>query len=130
MSENPNLAVQARFAAAVMAGDVATLEELSHPEMVLTQGAGTAYAGTYHGSAGFLEFLGKFAAALDLESIDTIRVFQCDDPGALVCEFDLKSKLKGSDTRYDTTLMELWEFKDGKVIRIKPHYFDKTGTGA
>lgn len=130
MSENPNLAVQARFAAAVMAGDVATLEELSHPEMVLTQGAGTAYAGTYHGSAGFLEVLGKFAAALDLESIDTIRVFQCDDPGALVCEFDLKSKLKGSDTRYDTTLMELWEFKDGKVIRIKPHYFDKTGTGA
>ena len=130
MSENPNLAVQARFAAAVMAGDVATLQELSHPEMVLTQGAGTAYAGTYHGSAGFLEFLGKFAGALDLDGIDTIRVFQCDDPDALVCEFDLKSKLKATGERYDTTIMELWEFRDGKVIRIKPHYFDKPGAGA
>lgn len=130
MSENPNLAVQARFAAAVMAGDVATLEQLSHPEMVLTQGAGTAYPGTYRGCAGFLEFLGKFAAALELESLDTIRVFQCEDPGALVCEFDIKSKLKATGARYDTTLMELWEFKDGKVIRIKPHYFDKPGAGA
>jgi uncharacterized protein len=129
MSENPNLAVQARFAAAVMAGDVATLKELSHPEMVLTQGQGTPYAGTYLGASGFLEFLGKFAAALDLESIDTTRIFQ-SETGALVCEFDLKSTLKASGARYDTTLMELWEFKDGKVITIRPHYFDKPGVGA
>ena len=127
MSDNPNLAVQARFAAAVMAGDMATLEELSHPEMVLTQGAGTAYPGTYRGYAGFLEFLGKFAAALDIDSIETTRIFHGDDPGALVCEFDLRSKHKATGQRYDTTLMELWEFKDGKVIRIKPHYFDKPG---
>ena len=130
MSANPNLAVQERFVAAVLGGDTATLQELADPAMLLTQSAAMPYGGTYEGADGFLRFLGAFADTLEIEHLAPVRVYETADPAFLVSEFDLRSTLKSTGARFDTTLLERWQFRDGKVVDIKPHYFDKPGAGA
>ena len=129
MSDNPNLALQERFVAAALGGDTATLRELADPAMLLSQGAGMPYVGAYHGAEGFLEFFGIFANTLNIEALDQVRVYEASDPEFLVSEFELRSTLKATGARYDTTLMERWQFSGGKVVDIKPHYFDKPAAG-
>lgn len=124
---NPD--VQQRFVAAVFAGDSATLTELCHADFVLEQGGAMPYAGTYRGAAGFLRFLGIFAETLDIEKLEPVRTYLCDDPDWLVSEFDLIATVKASGQRYETTLLERWQFSGGKVISVKPHYFEPPRLG-
>ena len=124
MSDNPNLALQARFAAAVMSGDFATLRELSHPDFLLEQGSGLPYAGTYHGVEGFIAFLGVFAETYDIERLEQVRNYHCDDPGRIVCEFEMRTVQRANGRRFDSSLLEVWYFRDGKVLGVKPHYFN------
>lgn len=130
MSDNPNLAVQERFVAAALGGDTATLRELADPAMLLSQGEGMPYKGAYTGADGFLRFMGIFGDTLEIEKLAPVRVYETADPDFLVCEFELESRLKATGERYDTTMLEQWRFKGGKVVNIKPHYFDKPGAGA
>lgn len=124
MPANPNLAVQQRFVTAALSGDSATLAALADPDMVLEQGNATPYRGTYRGAEGFLQFLGAFAGALDIEKLETVRIYQCDDPNYLISEFDIRAVVKATGKPYATTLLERWQFRGGKVIDIKPHYFN------
>ena len=123
MAENPNLAIQQRFVTAVFAGDVATLTELCAPDFVLEQAASMPYAGSYHGAEGFLKFLGIFGETLEIEKLETTRIYQADDPDWLVCEFDLRGVVKATGQTYETTMLERWQFRGGRVVRVKPHYF-------
>lgn len=118
-----NRAVQARFAAAVLGGDIPTVLSLCAPDLRLEQGNAMPYAGTWHGPEGFLEFLGIFAATLDIASLDTVRVYQADDPDWLVCEFALVATVRATGEPYVTSLLESWHFRNGQVAAIKPHYF-------
>ena len=124
-----NRDIQARFAAAVLGGDIATVMALCDPDLCLEQGNAMPYAGTWRGPDGFLEFLGIFAATLDVASLDTVRIYQADDPDWLVCEFAMVATVKATGQPYVTTLLESWHFRDGKVAAIKPHYFHPPLTG-
>ncbi len=120
---NPNLDIQQRFVAAVFAGDTGTLTALCHADFVLEQAPDMPYGGTYRGAEGFLRFLGIFAETYDLEALEPVRIYATDDPDWLVSEFVLRAAVKASGKRYDTTLLERWQFRDGKVLGVKPHYF-------
>ena len=124
-----NSDIQQRFVAAVFAGDSATLTELCHDDFVLEQGAAMPYAGTYRGAEGFLRFLGIFGETLDIEKLEPVRSYLCSDPDWLVSEFDLVAVVKASGQRYEATLLERWQFSEGKVLNIKPHYFEPPGRG-
>ena len=123
MAHNPNLDIQQRFVAAVFAGDAATLTELCDADFVLEQAASMPYGGTYRGAEGFLQFLGIFGETLEIEKLDTTRVYQAEDPDWLVSEFDLRAVVKASGQIYETTMLERWQFRGGKVVSIKPHYY-------
>ena len=123
MSENPNLAVQAAFAGAVMAGDLDTVRSLCTDDFVCEQGSGMSYAGIYNGADGFIAFLGIFASTYELEKLEPVRMFHCDDPDVLVAEFDLAATFLATGKRYETSLLEAWHFRGGKVCAVKPHYF-------
>ena len=124
---NPD--IQQRFVAAVFAGDSATLAALCHDDFVLEQGETMPYAGTYRGAEGFLRFLGIFGETLDIEKLEPVRSYLCSDPDWLVSEFDLVATVKATGQRYATSLLERWQFSQGKVITIKPHYFEPPGRG-
>jgi ketosteroid isomerase-like protein len=95
-----------------------------HPEFVLRQDRALPYGGEYRGGDGFLEFLKKFMAAFDVQSLENTRTFVGENPDAVVLEFSFRGKVKATGKDFATTLLELWEFKDGKIRGVTPHWFE------
>jgi len=124
MSANPNLAVQERFVAAVFAGDADTLRELAAPDFVLLEGSGLPFEPSYSGAEGFLRFLTAFAATFDIEVLAPVRSFASEDPDVIAFEFELKATDRATGKRFETSLIEVWTFREGKVAALKPHYFN------
>jgi ketosteroid isomerase-like protein len=124
MSDNPNLRIQEQFVTAVLAGDVETIRALCAPEFRLHEGSGMPFSSTYTGADGFMEFLGAFNETFDIEYLTPVRVFATDDPGWLIGELDFRAKLRADGSLFETSILEMWHFKDGKVVSIKPHYFN------
>jgi ketosteroid isomerase-like protein len=124
MADNPNLAVITRFVEAVFAGDGETIGQLCDPEFVLLEGSGLSFGGTYRGSEGFMRFLGLFGETLEIARLEPIRTYLTEDPDWIICEFELEATVKATGAHYATSLMERWHLRGGRVLEIKPHYFD------
>jgi ketosteroid isomerase-like protein len=122
-----NLAIRQRFTAAVFAGDADTLRALAAPDFVLLEGSGLPFAGTFHGADGFLEFLGLFADAFEIEVLAPVRSFHSDDPNVIAWEFELRATVRATGERFESSLIEVWTFRGGKVVSVKPHYFNVPG---
>jgi ketosteroid isomerase-like protein len=124
MADNPNLAVLQSFTGAVATGDGETVLALCTPDFELHEGSGLTFAGTYRGGAGFLEFLGIFMGALEIERLETTRVYQSDDPDYVIAEMELRAVVRATGKVFESSLLERWRFQDGKVAAITPHYFN------
>jgi uncharacterized protein len=124
MSRNPNIGIQEQFVAAVFAGDGDTIRTLADPEFELIEGSSLPFAGTYRGADGFLEFLGIFNNTFEIERLAPVRVYEAEDPDYLAFEFDLRGIYRAAGKVFESTLIEVWNFKNGKVLSIKPHYFN------
>lgn len=124
MQDNPNLDVQQRFVGAVFAGDGDTIRSLCHPEFELRQGSGMAFAGTYRGVEGFFEFFRIFGETLDVQRLEPVRTFLCDDPDIVVTEFEVRAVVRGTGEIFESGMLEKWTFRDGKVLGCTAHYFN------
>ncbi len=124
MAENPNCATITRFVTAVFAGDSATVLALCDPAFTLLEGSGLSFGGCYPGGEGFLRFLGVFNDTLDIARLEPIRTYLTDDPDWIVCEFELEATVRTTGRQFASSLLERWHFRDGRVLEIKPHYFD------
>ena len=124
MTQNPNLAIKDRFVAAVMAGDQDTLRSLCASDFELHEGSSMPFAGVFDGADGFLRFLGVFFETLDIERLEPIRTYTTDDPDFIACEFEIRGTLRSSGKLFDSSMVEIWRFRDGKVLSIKAHYFN------
>jgi ketosteroid isomerase-like protein len=120
---NDNLRVKDRFVAAVFAGDKATMHDLLDASFELHQPPGLAYAGSYAGAEGFLSFLAKFMATYDIEALVNTDTFIAENPDRTVLEFKFTGKLKASGEKFATTLLECWEFRQGRILRITVYWF-------
>ena len=129
MAVNPNLLVQQQFVAAVFAGDGDTIRSLAAPDFELLEGSGTPFAGVWQGADGFLRFLGVFNETFDLEYLKPVRHYASADPDCLAFEFDLRGVHRATGEIFDSTLIEIWTFRDGKVVAVKPHYFNTPKPG-
>ncbi len=130
MSKNRNIIIQEQFVAAVFAGDADTIRALADPGFELIEGSSLPFAGTYRGADGFLEFLGIFNATFEIERLAPVRTYQADDPDYIAFEFDLRGIYRATGKVFESTLIEVWKFKDGKVLSVKPHYFNSPLAGA
>jgi ketosteroid isomerase-like protein len=124
MTDSRNIQIKERFVSAVFAGDADTIRALTDEAFELHEGSGLPFAGTYHGAEGFLEFLGLFNQTFDIERLEPVRTYESADSDWLAFEFDLRATVRKTGQRFESTLVEIWNFKDGKVIGIKPHYFN------
>jgi len=118
-----NITVMQRFLDAVFAGDHGRLPGLLHPQFELEHSTTVPYAGVYQGAEGFLRFLDIFMSSFEPLDLRTGETYVAPS-GALVVEIELSGTLRSSGKRVETTMLEKWEFENGLVRRIKPHYFD------
>jgi ketosteroid isomerase-like protein len=124
MASNPNLPVQQRFVAAVFAGDGDTIRSLCAPDFELLEGSGLPFAGVFRGAEGFLAFLGVFNDTFELEYLNPVRHYASDDPDRMAFDFELRGVHRATGEAFESSLVELWTFREGKVVTIKPHYFN------
>jgi ketosteroid isomerase-like protein len=120
---NNNIAIKDRFVAAVFSGDTATMRSLLDPSFEVHQPPGLAYAGSYPGADGFLSFLEKFMATYEIEVLNTTDTFVSDNPDRIVLEFKFVGKMKSTGASFDTTLLECWEFRESKILRITVYWY-------
>ncbi len=117
-----NLAIQQRVLAAFATGDEATINLLVHPDFILEGPKSLPYGGTYHGPAGFLAFRAKFLETLDIEALTSGENF-VSASGSIVGEIFLSVKLKSTGQHLSSSILEKWQFSDGKATRLTAHYF-------
>jgi len=122
-----NLEVQRSFVEAVFASDAQTIRELAAPDFKLFEGSGLPFAGVYEGAEGFLAFLGTFVDTFEIEKLEPVRHYASDDPDKLAFEFDFQAKVKATGETLETSIVELWQFRNGKVEAIRAHYFNVPG---
>jgi ketosteroid isomerase-like protein len=122
--ENPNIAIKDRWVEAVFAGDRDTLCRLADPALELHQPPGTPYEGVYRGPDGFLEFLDKFMAAYELESLDQTALYvEQSNPDRLAIGFHIKGTLKATGQAFASPQFECWDFRDGRIVAIRVFWF-------
>ena len=124
MSGNRNVQVQQAFVTAALSGDAQALRELAHRDFVLHEGNGLPFAGEFRAAEGFLAFLGRFMEIFDIARLEPVRLYECADADHLACEFELEATVRATGAPFASSLVEIWRFSDGKVLSVKPHYFN------
>jgi ketosteroid isomerase-like protein len=124
MTKSRNIQIKEQFVSAVFAGDGDTIRALADAAFELHEGSGLPFSGTYRGAEGFLEFLGIFNQTFDIERLEPVRAYESEDSNWIAFEFDLRATVRQTGQLFESTLVEIWNFKDGKVVSIKPHYFN------
>jgi ketosteroid isomerase-like protein len=119
-----NLAVADRIMAAFFSGDSEEIRALVAEDFVLEPSRDALHHDVYRGSDGFLRFMEKFAAVYDLKESHRANVYAAMEGEALTFELHLRGTVRGSGNAFDTSLLEIWDFRDGKLCRIVPHWFD------
>jgi uncharacterized protein len=123
----------ARFQAAFAAGDKDLLAKLVHPDFHVRQSKNLPYGGSYRGFDGFCEFaLGIFPTTWRIDQFDMLHRFDeaVTEPGteSVVLMFHLVGAVAATGEPIDTTLLEHWILKDGKLLSAQPHWFETPGT--
>ena len=121
---NKNLDTVDRFFAAYGSRDKAGVEACFHPDIVARQAAGHPYGGTYRGPKRVMEMLDAIGSTYSMEQFAIPHTFFDQDPDHIAFEFALGGKVKATGKSFDTTVIEHWAFKDGKVIGIGVHWFE------
>jgi ketosteroid isomerase-like protein len=110
----------------IQSGDDAATRALFSPDFVLYQDGGMPYGGTYRGVDEFMGLWGQVVEAWGGTHFEPL--YQIADPnGNRICAvvyFKAKSKDGDDADTVDTTLAEIWEFKDDLAVEARIWYFD------
>ena len=112
-----------RFLAAMRAGDVETMSDMLHPQFELIEADSLPYGGVYRGLDGWLaltKLVGEAFAGFRLKLIE----YGGESADTLVILFEISGRGRHSGTAFQTRVLEYWQFRDGKLWRIDPFYFD------
>ncbi len=95
-----------------------------HEDFTVVEANGLPYSGTYRGSEGFLELIGKVTGQWSNLEIETLQVIGAPDADVFAIEMSMKGISSTSGTPFSTTVCEIWTIKDSKIFAIKPYYWD------
>ena len=118
-----NDAILDRWLAAVFSGDREALAGMMDPAFELHQAAGLPYGGVLKGPEGFDRFWQSFGDTFEIDVLDTIDRFQSAG-GDIVLKFHFRGRLKATGKAFDTTILESFTFRNGKLLAIAPHWFE------
>jgi ketosteroid isomerase-like protein len=121
---NPNLKAKDELMAALGRGDKAAIAAGLHPDFEVHQAAGHPYGGLYRSPQGFLDMLDRMQASYQLEEVAETNVFVAEDPNHIALEFALRGKVIATGKPFQSTVIEHWSYRDGKLVKIVPHWFE------
>lgn len=118
-----------RFQAAFATGDRELLATLVDPEFEVLQSKNLPYGGRYRGLEGFYEFaLGIFPTTWNIEKFEMLRRFdeKGTEPGieSAVIQIRMAGTVAATGEPFDTTLLEHWIMRNGKLLFAHPHWFE------
>lgn len=112
-----------RFLAALRAGDTAAMGDMLHPDFELVEADSLPYGGSYRGLDGWLALTRTVTATFvgfRLELLDVAG----EGADSIVLHFAISGRGRRSGTSFASRVLEYWRFRDGKLWRIDPFYFD------
>ncbi|AUX42405.1 uncharacterized protein SOCE26_038360 [Sorangium cellulosum] len=102
--------------------DFETILSFMDPDLVIQEAESLPYGGTYHGPEGFHRLIARV-----FESVRSLHVEvegMLADGDQVIAMLRVKLGLKGSDREFETKVAEYWRLRDGKVIELRPFYWD------
>lgn len=123
MTDSDNLATAKRLYEAAGRGDWAAAEAELHEDLVIHEAASLPYGGTYHGKGALRQLVSVVGSHWANASFDRLGMASGD--GRVVVFFQIAFDTPAG--RQPHEIVEVNEFRDGRIAVIKPFYWD---TGA
>lgn len=112
-----------QFIAALGRGDWGTMEAMIHPEFEVVEAEGLPYAGTYRGFEGWRRLSEAVLETWSSFRISAIEMHGGDAESAII-RFAISGRSRRTGNPWESSILELWKFRDGRLARIDPYYFD------
>lgn len=100
------------------------LSTVIHPDFVMIQSNLHPYGGAYRGIEGLQKFFGALHKNYAIDQLTMLALYENETADAMVIEFAVSGKIRGSEVSFGTTVMEKWRVQEGKIVEIKPHWFE------
>ncbi len=110
--------------AAFNAGDRAAQEALMDPDVTITEAAGLPYGGIYRGIAGWWELIGKIMATYRTVTTVPLEIIGEAAGDRFAALHRLTGTAAATGRTVDLEIFELWVFRAGKIIEVRPFYWD------
>lgn len=109
---------------AIKAGDDEGTRALISPDFVLYQDGGMPYGGVYRGPDEFMQLIKEVWTLWGGTHFEPC--YQIADPdGMRICAVVyFRAKLEQAAEPVETTLSEIWEFRDGQAVQARIWYAD------
>jgi uncharacterized protein len=114
--------------AAAGAGDWPAAEKYLSDTLEIVEAESLAYPGVFRGRGALRELYGIVLAHWADPQLEFHAMTAGDDYVVSLVTFHLTSRRSGR--RIAMPLAEVFQIKDGKVVRIQPHYFDTAALAA
>lgn len=111
------------FLAALGSGDWDAMERILHPDFVCVEAEGLPYAGTYTGFDGWRRLSDAVLATWSGFRMNVLEMHGGDEDSA-VLRIALSGKSRKTGKAWESSVLELWKFREGRLISIDPYYFD------
>ncbi len=118
-----NIEITKQLYAYAVAGDWEGMEKYMHPDFAVIESEGLPYAGKYEGIKGFQEIARTVFSFFDKLAVEPTHYMEGDD--YVVAIVSIRGKGKKTGRAFESDLLELFRFKDDKVIEIKPYYWNQ-----
>ena len=115
--------VAAQFYEGVLGGDWDKVAASVQPDFIVAEAAGLPFGGDYKGVEGLQQMFADLVtnyfedAAFELQA-----VFATDTQS--VAHFRFTGKVRQSGVPFETEIIELADYQDGKISLVKPFYYD------
>ena len=113
-----NKALVLKLYDAISRADVEDFFAGCSPDMVIHEASSMAVGGVYRGMEELGGLLGQLAGAYDMTTIQMDRIVADGDFVVAMGNF------KTADHSYLVKITEWWQIEDGKVVEVRPYYWD------
>lgn len=107
-----------------MRDDEAALRAMVHPDFVLEDPASLPFGGRYEGAEGYFRFWRALNEAITDLSFSVDGLFEAKETPELVVAMTVGGRSTATGKTFSTQILERWSFRDGKLVGLKPFYFD------
>jgi hypothetical protein len=98
------------------------MERMLHSDFEIVEAEGLPYGGCYRGFEGWRRLSDAILSTWSGFRIKLIEMHGDDESAVL--RFDISGRSRRTGTAWQSSVLELWKFRDGLLARIDPYYFD------